>query len=177
MPVIPLKQLSYTDAGDPRRIVDAINANFRYLDWLLNQGAMDKANIPQQTIYQIVQEGFDQNFFNISMPEWSGEFLEYASAPWNASGVQFVLTNAYTTMPVTMVSVEVDAGNTGSELDTASFTWKVVHLKETFDVGGTPTECYSKINVTPVGSGVPSTIAGGKISIMAICFGMVAKPV
>lgn len=54
MPVIPLKQLSYDDAKDLRRVIDAINANFRYLDWLVNHGNLDTANIKPEIIQVLV---------------------------------------------------------------------------------------------------------------------------
>lgn len=47
MPVIPLKLLSYDDAQDLRRIIDVLNANFRYLDWLLNHGNLDGTNVKE----------------------------------------------------------------------------------------------------------------------------------
>lgn len=45
MPVIPLKLLSYDDAQDLMRLVDALNYNFRYLDWLINHGNLDATNV------------------------------------------------------------------------------------------------------------------------------------
>lgn len=50
MPVIPLKKLSYEDANDMKRVIDALNANFRYLDWLLNHQNLDLANLKPEII-------------------------------------------------------------------------------------------------------------------------------
>lgn len=59
MPVIPLKLLSYDDARDLRRVIDVLNANFRYLDWLLNHGNLDATNVrgilPSTAEYRIQQ--------------------------------------------------------------------------------------------------------------------------
>jgi hypothetical protein len=85
MPVIPLKQLSYDDANDIRRIIDAINANFRYLDWLINRGNLDTANIKPEIVHVFVpvepekNQPVDQYGLN---PEY---FKFYPNKCWNSS--------------------------------------------------------------------------------------------
>lgn len=85
MPVIPLKQLSYDDANDIRRIIDAINANFRYLDWLINRGNLDTANIKPEIVQVFVpvdpekNQPVDQYGLN---PEY---FKYYPNKAWNSS--------------------------------------------------------------------------------------------
>jgi len=61
MPVIPLKQLSYDDAQDIRRVIDAINANFRYLDWLINHGNIDMANVKPEIVQAFVPVDPEKN--------------------------------------------------------------------------------------------------------------------
>lgn len=85
MPVIPLKQLSYDDANDIRRVIDAINANFRYLDWLINRGNLDTANIKPEIVQVFVpvdpekNQPVDQYGLN---PEY---FKFYPNKCWNSS--------------------------------------------------------------------------------------------
>lgn len=78
MPVIPLKRLRYDDANDIRRIIDVINANFSYLDWLLNNGNLDTTNIKPEII-QVFVPPVDQ--FGINP-----EYLKfYPNKCWNSS--------------------------------------------------------------------------------------------
>jgi hypothetical protein len=85
MPVIPLKQLSYDDAQDIRRVIDAINANFRYLDWLINHGNIDMANVKPEIVQAFVpvdpekNQPVDQYGLN---PEY---FKFYPNKCWNSS--------------------------------------------------------------------------------------------
>lgn len=85
MPVIPLKQLSYDDAADMRRVIDAINLNFRYLDWLLNHGNLDLANIKPEIIQIFVPVDPEKNKpvdeYGLN-PEY---FKFYPNKCWNSS--------------------------------------------------------------------------------------------
>lgn len=83
MSVIPLKQLSYDDARDIKRIIDALNANFRYLDWLLNQGNLDSINIDSTNIIIKSPETGDTIFDHYGVnPMW---LKYYPNKCWNSS--------------------------------------------------------------------------------------------
>lgn len=93
------------------------------------------------------------------------EYIEYASADWNANGVEFILVNAYDYEPVAV------AGISGNPNDFAGAVMLVIkHIKEI--IGGV--ERYSRIQVYPKASSLP-TPTGAKITLQAICRGMVKK--
>lgn len=54
MPVIPLKQITYAD--DQQRMVDVLNDNFRQINWLLNQGHLDRTNFAGDALNEIEPE-------------------------------------------------------------------------------------------------------------------------
>lgn len=147
MPIVPLKQIAYAD--DQRRIIDAVNDNFRLLEWLLNNANLDAVNI--SPVYTVQTE----------------EYIEYGSAAWGAAGVEFVLVNGYTYEPVVTAGVQGNA----ADFATAAFVLVVTHVMEV--IGGQ--ECYSKVQVTPKGNSVP-TPTGAKITMQAVCRGAVVKP-
>ena len=101
----------------------------------------------------------------------SDEVIEYGTLDWNAGGVEFTLTDAYTSMPCVTAGVS----GTASDFSSAAFVLVITHTQET--VGGVA-NCYSRVTVTPKGSAVP-TPTGAKLSMMAICQvnDMVERPV
>lgn len=94
-------------------------------------------------------------------------YLEYGLADWSAAGVEFVLVNGYIEQPVVTVSVQGDP----AQFSSAAFVLVVKHVQET--IGGQL--CYSKVQVYPKGTSVPS-LSGAKISMLAVCTGVVKKP-
>ena len=96
------------------------------------------------------------------------EFIEYGSASWDSSGVEFILENAYTDMPV-VNEIGVTCDNPAQI--TGAFRFAMKFIKET--VNGVA-NCYSKIQATPKGT-VPSSLTGGKVHISAICTGVVFR--
>lgn len=85
MPVIPLKQLSYDDANDIRRIIDAFNANMRYLDWLLNRGNLDTVNIKPEIVQMFVPVDSEKNP-PVDAYGLNPEYLKFfPNKAWNSS--------------------------------------------------------------------------------------------
>lgn len=68
MSIIPLKQISYKDADDVRRVVDALNANFRYLDWLINSGNIDMKNLSDNVV-EAISSGIDVVITDVVLAE------------------------------------------------------------------------------------------------------------
>lgn len=67
MPVIPLKLLTYDDGKDINRIIDVLNQNFRYLDWLLNFKNLDDSNVSLNAFIDPAQIKYYPNYcFNSS---------------------------------------------------------------------------------------------------------------
>jgi len=108
----------------------------------------------------------------------TGELLEYDSMDWSPIGAEFILNNMYLEKPNVKVEVEIDAndeGNTGIELNTANFKLVPIHVKENIMLNGVSTSLYSKIQVIPRGSSIPSIIGSGIITIQAVCNGHVNR--
>lgn len=173
MPLIPLKQLSYDDAKDMRRVIDAINANFRYLDWLVNHGNISKENINDEKIVEALYQQMAQaladyqQFIDSLLPKLSSEYIEYGSGDWNASGVEFLLVNGYTMKPVVTASIE------GNPADFSEGVMLVIeHIQE--QVGNPPQLCYSRIKVIPKAVNLPVP-TGAKINLIAVCSGKVSR--
>ena len=93
-------------------------------------------------------------------------YIEYGSADWNSAGVEFILVNGYLQEPVVTASVQ---GNP-DDFTTSSFVLVIKHVQET--IGGQL--CYSKVQVYPKGSTVPSP-AGAKVVMQAVCSGVVKR--
>jgi hypothetical protein len=98
----------------------------------------------------------------------SDTYLEYGSADWSSAGAEFVLENGYTDAPVVTAGIE---GTNANEV-TAGITLFTKHIQAT--VNGVA-DCYSKIQVIPRGTSIPTTLTGGKITLMAVCTGMVSR--
>lgn len=94
------------------------------------------------------------------------EYIEYASADWNSNYVEFTLVNGYTDEPVATVSVQGDP----DDFVGSAFVLVIKHIQEI--ISGQL--CYSKIQVYPKGSSLP-TPTGAKITLQAICRGKVSK--
>jgi len=182
MPNIPLKLLDYPENIDLlnpetdgiRKMIDVINSNFLQLMYLVS-GHITTANVntddlvidPSAIIATVLAAV-------LAALEAEGTYLEHTSADWNPDGVEFVLENAYTDYPDAIAGISIDEGGTGTELAGAEMELPCIMVKETFDVEGVPTSCYSKIQVLPKGL-VPVTIDYGKITLSAVCTGMVNK--
>jgi hypothetical protein len=109
---------------------------------------------------------------NSATQEWD----EYGVADYAPQGIEFELEQGYTTMPYSIVpSWFVDTGGLGVEV-TAPIDFRVILVKELIDVGGSLISCYSKVQVLPFSTALPSTISYGKISVRLLCKGAVAKP-
>lgn len=110
---------------------------------------------------------------NSATQEWD----EYGIADYVPQGVDFTLKQAYTVMPYWVdASLFVDVTGTGTEILTP-MDFRIIMIKESINVGGVMTLCYSKIRVLPFSTTLPTVIVGGKISLRALCKGAVTKPV
>ena len=107
----------------------------------------------------------------------SDTFYEDGVADYGTAGVEFILIQAYTEMPVISLQLIVDAndnGDVGAELDATTPQLVPVLRKENFLIDGVSTPCYSRVTIYVRGS-IPATIASGKITMTAVCRGKVIK--
>ena len=88
------------------------------------------------------------------------DLIEFGIMDYNASGVQFILTNGYLTQPYAVASMIVPAG----ELGTSSFQLAIEFVTE--EISGQT--LYSKVNVTPSGTSIPASLTNGKINLILI---------
>ena len=109
---------------------------------------------------------------NSATQEWD----EYGVAEYAPQGIEFVLEQAYTIMPYSIKpSWFMDALGTGVEVS-APIDFRVILIKELISVEGSLVSCYSKVQVLPFSTALPSAIAHGMISVRLLCKGAVAKP-
>ena len=109
----------------------------------------------------------------------STETLEYGNADYNnLGGIEFILVYAYETMPVVTTDIAIDYninGDIGDELIGSDLRLVPVCMKDEISVNGVPTMLYSRIIVYCKGNNIPSSIASGKITLKANCYGRVSK--
>ena len=109
----------------------------------------------------------------------STETVEYGNADYNnLGGIEFILVYAYETMPVVTTDIAIDYntnGDIGDELTGSDLRLVPVCMKDEISVNGTPTMLYSRIIVYCKGNNIPSSIASGKITLKANCYGRVSK--
>jgi len=108
----------------------------------------------------------------------STETVEYGSVNYNNIGVEFILVYAYETMPVVTIDIVIDYntnGDIGDELIGSDVRTVAVCKKDEFTINGVPTMLYSSIVVYCKGNNIPSSIASGKITLKANCYGRVSK--
>lgn len=140
MPVIPLKLLSYDDVQDLRRVIDVLNANFRYLDWLINYGNLDEVNLAVDKLVGDV-------------------FLEF-DAKGLTSPCDFVFKNHYATEPFVFLGIESD--NVGAFTQPLSLIASPLTALDSNNV-----RYYYGVRAVVVGS--YPTDGNHKISMLAVC--------
>jgi len=108
----------------------------------------------------------------------SSEIIEYGNIDYDSSietgAVEFVLVYAYDTIPVITTDIAIDYntnGDIGDELIGSDLRLVPVCMKD--NISGTL--LYSRIVVYCKGNNIPSSIASGKITLKANCYGRVNK--